>query len=519
MRRSCLVLFIASLSSSALAATPQTFLTLDSQPGDYVGQGVLQTFTPADGTFILQPSPGSGAVQLSFSTSDYSSFWLLQFGPVTGQKLTRGEYEGAQQFPVQSPTKPGISISGDGRGCSSYGRFLVSDVAFNTDGSIARLAIDFEQRCEEDTAALYGSVRYNSTVPAIPRVGVGRATALKGNAGTSDATVILSLCLPSTQLITVQYATLDGSGVAGTDYLSTTGTVQFQPGTTSQPITIPIVGDRLVRGNKTFKVKLISSNGAPIGAATAPIKIFDPNVAMTALFMSSQTGDYIGKGQLYLFTIGDGSFTTQHYSNAVIITLRAADSWAAYFDGPTSANLAKGEYPNAQRAGFQPAGTPGLDVFGAARGCNTLSGSFVVNKVSYRADGSVSVFSADFEQHCEEATPALFGSVRINSRLQQFSVSDAVVNSSGSPTAVFTVTLNPASTQLASVVFATADGTALAGTDYEAASQTVTFLPGEVAHTVSVPLLSQPTGQKKFFGQLSAPNGFQIWIDQGSASF
>jgi len=518
MRALRLILLVLGLSPLALAATPQTFLTLNSQPGDRIGQGMLQTFTPADGAFVVIPTAYGGGVQLSFNTPDFSTYWNLEFDPISGHKLVRGEYEGAQSF-GNTLTNPVIDISGDSRSCDPVtGRFLVSDIAFNTDGSVARLAIDFEQHCPGATAALYGTVRYNSTVSAIPRLGIGSATAFKGNVGINTTTVILSLCLPSTQVVTAHYTTEDGSGVAGTDYVSTAGTVQFQPGITSQAITIPIVGDRLARGNKTFKVKLAVSNGAPIGAGTGQIRILDPNASMTAALMSSQPGDYIGQGQLYRFTAEDG-FLALHIVPIVLNVSFAfhAGGWQANFEGPNGAKLVKDVYSNAQSP-LQP-GAPLLDVSGDGRGCDTSTGSFVINKITYNPSGNVGSFSADFEQHCEEFTPALFGSIRINSTLQQFSVSDAVVNTSGSPSAVFTVTLNPASTQTVSVNFSTLDGTAFAGTDYQATSQTATFLPGDLAHTISVPLLSPPTGQKKFYGQLSAPNGFQIWISQGSASF
>jgi len=164
---------------------------------------------------------------------------------------------------------------------------------------------------------------------------------------------------------------------------------------------------------------------------------------------------------------------------------------------------------------FQSGGAPGLDVSGAGRGCNTLTGQFVVTKVSYSLTG-VSGFGADFEQHCEGFVPALFGSIRVNASFRQFSVSDAVV-SNGS--AVFTVTLNPASKNTSSVSFATADGTAVAGTDYVATSQTVTFAPGQIQQTVVVSLLNSGGGQKTFSGQLSSPVGAQVWIRQSSASF
>ncbi len=57
---------------------------------------------------------------------------------------------------------------------------------------------------------------------------------------------------------------------------------------------------------------------------------------------------------------------------------------------------------------------------------------------------------------------------------------------SGTTTAVFTVTLSPSSAQSVSVQYATADGTASAGSDYTAAAGTLTFTPGQTTRTVSV---------------------------------
>jgi len=56
--------------------------------------------------------------------------------------------------------------------------------------------------------------------------------------------------------------------------------------------------------------------------------------------------------------------------------------------------------------------------------------------------------------------------------------------------AVFTVKLAEASTDTVTVKYATADGTAKAGSDYTAANGTLTFAPGETSKTVSVKVLS-----------------------------
>jgi len=499
--------------TSSLAASAQTFLNLDSQPGDYVGGGTIQTYTPSDGTFMVQGT--SAGIQVAFYTSSYSSFWYLDFGPPVGKTLAKGVYEGAQGVASGTPT---LQVFGDGRGCNTdSGRFLISDLAFNSDGSIKRLAVDFEQHCESAPPALFGSVRFNSSVSAVSRVSVADGTVLKGEAGSNDGNVTLSLSLPSTGVVKVSYETSDGTASRNRDYSSASGTVQFQPGVTSQVVAIPILGNRTARGNRTFQVQLSSAKGAPIGDGTGTITIQDPNVPMTALAMSSQQGDYIGGGQTLLFTSATSSITpSRNYDNGVSLTTPAGGYWSADFSAPGNVALVPGAYEGAQRFPFQTFGAPGLSVDGNGRGCNTLTGRFVVDTAAYTTSGSVQSFGAEFEQHCEGAIPALFGAVAINSILRQVSVSNAV-KSSG-PSAVFTITLNPPSTGPVSVMFTTLDGTAVAGTDYTATSQTVSFVAGELAHTVSVPLLGQFKG-KRFYGRISSPSGSSVWIGQASAAF
>ena len=75
------------------------------------------------------------------------------------------------------------------------------------------------------------------------------------------------------------------------------------------------------------------------------------------------------------------------------------------------------------------------------------------------------------------------------------SVNSVSVNegNSGVANANFTVSLSPASEVTATVGFATANGTAVAGSDYAAAAGTVTFSPGETRKTVGVAVAGDAT--------------------------
>ena len=63
----------------------------------------------------------------------------------------------------------------------------------------------------------------------------------------------------------------------------------------------------------------------------------------------------------------------------------------------------------------------------------------------------------------------------------------------GSIDATFTVTLTPASTQTVTVAWATANGTATAGSDYVAASGALTFAPGVTSVSIPITIIGDTT--------------------------
>lgn len=75
-----------------------------------------------------------------------------------------------------------------------------------------------------------------------------------------------------------------------------------------------------------------------------------------------------------------------------------------------------------------------------------------------------------------------------SARLPSLVIGDASASegNSGTNTFSFPVTLSASSAQTVTVNFATANGTATAGSDYVAASGTVSFNPGQTSGTVSV---------------------------------
>ncbi|MFG1477938.1 Calx-beta domain-containing protein [Xanthobacter sp. V4C-4] len=93
----------------------------------------------------------------------------------------------------------------------------------------------------------------------------------------------------------------------------------------------------------------------------------------------------------------------------------------------------------------------------------------------------------------------------------EISIADATVaeGSTGAPHMMFEVSLSAPSDHAVSVRYATRDGTALAGSDYEAQAGTLTFAPGQTSAMVHVPLIGDATveADERFTVVLSRPSG------------
>ena len=98
------------------------------------------------------------------------------------------------------------------------------------------------------------------------------------------------------------------------------------------------------------------------------------------------------------------------------------------------------------------------------------------------------------------------------------SVADAQVQEAANATLAFAVTLSRAPSGTVTVDYATADGTATAGSDYTATSGTLSFAAGETEKTVSVPVLDDghDEGSETLTLTLSNPSG--AYLADGSAT-
>lgn len=94
-------------------------------------------------------------------------------------------------------------------------------------------------------------------------------TIVEGLTTPQNAPYTVTLSNASSQTISVNYATSNGTATAGADYTATIGTLTFAPGVTTQVLNIPILNDSLNEADETFTLTLSSPTNAALGTQTA----------------------------------------------------------------------------------------------------------------------------------------------------------------------------------------------------------------------------------------------------------
>jgi hypothetical protein len=378
---------LVSAGSTPAAAEPASgYVTMVSESGDYIGQGVARTYRSNISYWVSETSAHVSAGPFTFD-----------FAAPSGYALTPSRYPGATRYPFQDLGEPGISVSGDGRGCNNAtGSFTVLDLA------PGRLWIAYEQHCEGGDPALFGEIRlgygegsqalgveagiigFPSEYPGVP---VRPVPVRVTNNGSTSTMVASAVAAGGGDFSIIS----DGCADSVAPGSSCTVYVGWTPTRAGVRLGMLEISD--TRGN----LREISLSG--VGTS-----------GRTQWHMAGETGDWVGGNRSYDYTPQTGArlsgYGTETY--AFMRVTHAGDWWYANFQAPQGQILLPGKtYTGATRYPFN-SGNAGLDVSGNGRGCNELGGQFTVHEATYD-NGSLTSFRISFEQHCEFATPALRG--------------------------------------------------------------------------------------------------------------
>jgi len=98
---------------------------------------------------------------------------------------------------------------------------------------------------------------------ANPKLAISDASVNEGSSGVTNAVFTVTLTSPvSGQTVTVQYASANGSAVAGNDYNAVSGSLSLSSSQTSRTITVGVIGDLNIEADENFFVDLSNPTNA-----------------------------------------------------------------------------------------------------------------------------------------------------------------------------------------------------------------------------------------------------------------
>ena len=90
-------------------------------------------------------------------------------------------------------------------------------------------------------------------------------TVTEGNSGTTNASFTASLSATSSQTVTVDYASIEGTATSPEDFGAVERPAQLRAGRTSKTITVPVAGDVLDEDHENYTIALSNPTGATLG--------------------------------------------------------------------------------------------------------------------------------------------------------------------------------------------------------------------------------------------------------------
>lgn len=283
----------------------------------------------------------------------------------------------------------------------------------------------------------------------------------EGNAGTADAAFTVTLSEASDQIITVDFATAAGSAAAGSDFVPTSGTLTFLPGETSKPITVQVRGDLLNEYMEYFTVNLSNPANASINLGQGMGTILDDDPMPTLAVNDVQ--------------VTEGNSGTTDALHTVSLSAPSGRWVSVYYSTANSTATAGSDYQVQS----------GWLTFAPGQLTQTITG-LVNGDTLHETDETISV-NLSSPANATLADAQGVGTI-LNDDPVTLAISDATLKegNSGTTNFVFTVTLSEASDQDVTVHFTTANDSAIAGSDYTAASGTLTIPAGQISGTISV---------------------------------
>lgn len=267
----------ASPLASANASTGAYYLSLTSNKPDDVPGTLFSNSTLSLG------GSRSGALEQAFD-ADFHAITLTQ-GKTYRFQLS-GERADSRLFVFDGNGAP-LDISAEG------------SLSF-TPSQSGKYFIEVSGKFADITGTYVLTATEQGAAAALPTLTVGSRSMVDGAAGgVSTMNFTLRLSQPSTQAVTLQFATVDGTAVAGVDYQAVNRSVTIPAGATAVDVPVLIYGNAVFEPARLFDVEISQLRGASYsGSAWGEIRDDDTPAGITL------PTDLYAEWQWYLYDIG-----------------------------------------------------------------------------------------------------------------------------------------------------------------------------------------------------------------------
>ena len=382
------------------------------------------------------------------------------------------------------------------------------------------------------------------------QISIADAPAVEEGSG-QQAEFTVTMTPPQTSAVTIQWKTEDGlsggqhAATGGADYTAQgAGSLTFAAGETEKTIAVPVLNDSNVENTEEFRVVISGDTSRIFFLRDTGYAAIEDDEARD-FFLVTPLPEFIVEGDA-----GDDSVYTVTYEierdkaterlNPILLACRldglserggrelppgALFTEASQYDfsfrfgGVSSWSnwpcslFGQGEV-NPPRYSLGDDQTRG-EIEVRVRGDSVPEGNEVLSVLLF-------VLVGDTYLRAPEKQWGLgIDTIIVDDDRPQASVSGVTVKENAGKATV-TVSLSQASTQSLSVSVATRDGTAIGGRDYAAASQLVTFAPGETSQRVDFPIIDdgrvEPLDETFFVFLEGASQGLNIHPHDGEAT-
>jgi hypothetical protein len=133
----------------------------DGDPGEYIYSGQLTVTDATWGDTVTGTPPYRIRINIDPTDSGQGLWWNTEFSTEKlGVPMAEQPYYDAMRIPFEDDGHPGMSVTGDGRGCNQIsGEFQIVDLTMNG-STLQSFTATWNQQCDNQSTRLRGCVHY-----------------------------------------------------------------------------------------------------------------------------------------------------------------------------------------------------------------------------------------------------------------------------------------------------------------------------------------------------------------------